>query len=221
MQIMHLIIKLLVLMTFSCSSLTSLKGADTAIDSLMPNFSLHNKRTYEIFIELAQRIHIPIGISGENLGPNYNQQISIDSNGKSLRQVLDEICSKDRRFSWTQLSDGSISVWIGPHQLSLVNIRVKSLHVDDVSETNLVTLVLQLPEVRRWERATGCGIGHQLIIVGNPPPEVTWKANLQISNKPLWKVLNDLSVSSGSYSWSAVKYAGTPCFINFNPPRGK
>ncbi len=129
--------------------------------------------------------------------------------------MLDEICRKDPRYSWRSFRDGGIQVIMGSSPLSLIDVAVKSFQVKDARAMESRSRLLQLQEVRAWGAKNGCRVSHIVISNGQVPADSGWRANFDIRDEPLWKVMNKLSISAETFFWSAIRPAAD-CFINLD-----
>ena len=221
---MNLVVKRLLTILVLCMYLTVSRPDEAAIgiDSSVGSFSSLDKSAVEVFEDLARHAHVTIGVSGFVVAGHKREErkVSIDVDGKSLREVLDAICRQDLDYKWRQFSDHGIDVRLGPHPLTLTDVPIVNLSMEDVSPPNVLGLVFHLPEVKLWEQTNGCRVGHPMIINGNPRSDTGWTVTLKLHNKPFWKILNDLSVKSQSYFWSAIGSSGSSCYVFLDIPNG-
>jgi len=152
---MNLVVKRLFAILAFCMYLTVGHADETAIgiDSSVGSFSSLDKSAVEVFEDLARHAHVTIGVSGFVVADHKREdrKISIDVDGKSLREVLDDICRQDPDYRWRQFSDHGIDVRLGPHPLTLTDVPIANLSMEDVSPPNVLVLVFHLPEVKLWE----------------------------------------------------------------------
>lgn len=195
----------------SLGSAQSDEGPASALS--VESFGAHEELAAAILTRLAQQTHIAIGVSGENVGPD-SRLISVTSGRTSLKNLLDEICLQDPRYSWKDTADGSISITIGPRRLDLVDITVERAKLTEIRSTEAISWMLQMPEVQRWEKRNKCSVA-QGVAMG--PKVETWNVNVDLSEEPLWRVLDELAVQSKTYFWSAVKFSNDPCEVNLIP----
>jgi len=74
-------------------------------------------------------------------------------------------------------------------------------------------LISKQLEVKDWVTHAGC---HIIQVVTGAAGD-TWNLNMSVKIKPLWKVLNDVSLQNGTYFWSALEFSTNPCTINLTP----
>ncbi len=196
-----------------------------SLDTPIGPFSSHGKRTAEVFKQLAYDAHVPIGISGFVIAKNNSEErtISIDMEGKSLREVLDEICRQDPNYKWQQFRDHGIDVRLGARPLTLLNVVVRNFTVEGpILANSTLSLFLDRPEVKRWGQTHRCGLGHPVVLNGNPQPDRLELPPLQIRDEPLWKIFNELSIKSQRYFWLVIgSSAEVPCYIDINVLSGR
>ena len=192
--------------------------ADDILGLRVDAFSSHDKRTIEVFRDLARHVRIPIGVSGESFGHNPDTRISVDSDGRSLREVLDDIYAKDPTFTWKLFDDGSINVTLGKRPLSLIDVYIGEFTLQNVKPRELSNAVLGIPELGKWARKSGCSMAHRIVIIGSPPEDTDPGISFEVRAEPLWKALNNLLVSTNSHFWSAVQYIQKPSNVTFNAP---
>lgn len=205
-----------------CACLAASDTKRNIIDVKVEHFSSHDKSTAEVLNDLALQIHVPIGISGFVVfnPEDRNRKTSIDADAKPLREILQEICSKDPAYSWRLFGDHSIDVRLRPRALSLIGISIAKLQINGATSAEALVGLLSLPQVQKWRDRTGCQAGHQVIINGQPPPDSNWRANVKVHDVPLWKILNELSIDSETYFWSAVG-SSNPCYVFVDIMNGK
>jgi hypothetical protein len=186
--------------------------SNTAANVVVDNFSISQERTVEVLRALARQAHVVIGVSGELIGPDQ-KLISVSANQTPLRNVLDDICLKDRRYKWQETKDGNLSVSVGKKRLELLDVIIKTMKIGPMSSPDLMMLVSRRLEVEEWTTHAECRI--MQVFTGSAGD--TWSLDMNVKSEPLWKVLNDVSLQNGTYFWSALKFSNDPCTINLVP----
>ncbi len=199
-----------IIVTATLNAQSRNSAALAVIDS---KFSAHEQPTVEVLRSLAKQAHIAMGVSGLMIGPEKTR-ISIDVEQETFKDILNQICAEDPRFSWHETRDGNISVVVGKQLPALLKVTVKTVNIGRISSTELVTIISRLPEVQEWSFRSKCQIG-QVVVMG-PIPEA-WNFKLNETDQRLEKILNDAAVASKRYSWSAIKFSENPCVINLSP----
>jgi hypothetical protein len=186
-------------------------AAATAIP--VENFAVENRRTIEVLEGLASATHVVISVSGDLIGSD-NKLISIEANRRPLGQILDSICAQDPRYRWQGSGRGEIAVTVGHQTIGLLNVIIKSLRLNHLNAPEAVILISRLPEVKAWSEHTGCRVGETITMGWR---QESWDLDMEVNNKPLSSILNELSARNKTYFWSAVKISDAPCYIDLNP----
>jgi hypothetical protein len=173
----------------------------------------YNDRALNILKLLAQKYKVVIGVSG-TLTDNDDLLIQVSKDNGTLKDLLDQVAKKDPRFEWHQLGDGSIDVRLRSNPVSLVDVIIKSFHINNPQRNDFPHFLLQIPEVKAWQSEHGCLI-HELII-GKPPGN--WRPfSVHLREQKFGMAMNQIADKSGAYFWSAIEYSNKPCAINIAP----
>lgn len=201
------------LFSFSYVHGASRADLDRPIDSLV----LQGVSAREAIKALAFKARIPMGITGfvSERHNRLNRTISLKVAGQPTRDILQEICRQDPQYKWAQQRDGGVKVQLGERALSLTNLVISiAFRGNAIFADSALTLFLEEPKILRWEKVSGCHIGHRIFFTGGSLPKVALP-NLEIQRQPMWSVLNELSVRTARYFWSAIGSApGVPCFVD-------
>lgn len=187
-------------------------GSVHPVDLSLGSFVAREERTIEVFRALARVSHIVIGVSGEWIGSDRTL-ISIGARHLRVRDILDEICTKDPRYKWQEAQDGNIHVSMETHRLTLDDVNIAAMNIGTVNSSELSMLISHQSQVEAWKTRSSCNIGH--VFLGQP--EESWHLKVDAKDEPLWKVLNEISVQNGTYFWEAIKISSAPCTISLNP----
>ncbi len=173
----------------------------------------YQDRTLNILQALAERYHVVISVSGTLIGPD-NKVIQISVVEGTLREVFDQIVRDDARFQWHQGEDGAADFRTINSPLTLVDVLISSLEINDPPRSTFPSFLTSVPEVNEWRESHNCFV--QEIIFGRPSGN--WrKFSLLIKDQSFGAAMDQIAEKSGSYFWSAILYSTNPCTINLAP----
>lgn len=172
-----------------------------------------SSRSLEIFRQIAESQQVVVGVSGTLVGSDRTL-INISLSNGTIGDLLNTVVSKDPRYKWRDMPDGTIEVTVGGNPLDMLSTVVHNVDLERLPQSQLASKLANFQEIKTWLQSHSCNMGQ--IFLGRPPTEV-WTIRPRASEESLREILNDIAVQTHTYFWTAIRFSENPCEINLHP----
>lgn len=170
------------------------------------NIRIDGEVVAEALKQVAATYQIVIGFEDSEL-PSYDKDVEIALDHATLVETMDAIIKADPRYSWLQEPTGAIRVFSRKAKLTLPDVVMPSLRIDNLGRQQTEDLLNASPEIVKWMQQHRCSDLRAIVTVGIWPTDTT-KITLTTSGKTLRENLDEVVRSLGLYYWM-IRQAAT------------
>lgn len=211
------------LLLLSCARGTLGQGADARLLE-RPIRKVKIKEAANVHLalsSLANEYGVPIGLEVAN--ERGEPKISLDFEGRPLREILDAIIAQDHRYEW-KLIDGVINVFPKTARdlvlKDLLETRVRHFTIDKgTGRFDIGVRITEIPEVRAKLERAGISYGAGGFISNADFAEAGPEFALDVSGLTLREILNRIVATSETRYWIVNRVVGenndSKLIINF------
>ncbi len=193
-----------------CSATYQGSSNSLPLDRVLSDFTMNDATIADAVAHLLVSNQLSGGIA---LNANCNMQPMLDDtkqsfnlSGLTVKQALDEIVGRDKRYHWQQQNH---SIVLSPvsGMPELLKTRVERFEVDNPRYTLSAASgeLLQLPEVKSRKKQLDLKEGLQYIIGGADRRDIL-KGKVSVADVSMYEALNAIAQTNGGAVWRYSEY---------------